>query len=250
MLTLTLHVDPIVSVNSMWVPNMKKHFFLLSFALSAFLPAASALAADMDLPPPPPPVEELRPATYDWSGAYVGAWVGNACIDGTLVDNTAATSFVNAGCGFKGGVLAGYNHQIDNIVLGVEGDWGMSNNIVRNPYGTADYTFALKNIATLRGRVGYAIDDTMLFLTAGGAWAQGDLDGIVSATPDHIKSNHYGWAVGGGVEHALTDTVRIKLDYLYTHMNDAHYSSPCATCDVDVKWGGEHEVRLGAIWAF
>jgi outer membrane immunogenic protein len=232
---------------------MKKHLFLLAFAVSAILPATTALAADLE--PPPPPVEQLRPATYDWSGGYVGGWVGNACIDGTLHDYTAAAAlqladYVNAGCGFKGGVLAGYNHQIDNVVLGIEADWGKSRNIVTNPYGTADYTFALNNIVTVRGRVGYAIDDTMLFLTAGGAWAQGDLDGIVNVIPDHIKANHYGWTIGGGVEHALTDTLRIKMDYLYTHMNTANYSTPCGVCDVDINWGGEHEVRLGAIWAF
>ena len=72
---------------------MKKHLLLASLALSAFLPVASSLAADLDMPlpppPPPPPVTELRSATYDWSGAYVGGWIGNACIDGTLRDNIA-----------------------------------------------------------------------------------------------------------------------------------------------------------------
>ncbi len=231
---------------------MKKHLLLASFALSAFLPVASALAADMDQPlppPPPPPVTELRAATYDWSGAYVGGWVGNACIDGTLRDNTAGVNYLNAGCGFKGGVLAGYNHQIEDIVFGVEGDWGMSNKIVHNIDPTADFSYQLNSIATLRGRVGYAFDDTLLFATAGGAWAQGDVNGIVSGTPNHIKGNHFGWTIGGGVEHAVTDHLRVKLDYLYTHLNDVHYDGTCA-CDVNVNWGGEHEVRLGAIWAF
>jgi outer membrane immunogenic protein len=230
----------------MWVTRMKKHLLLLSFALSALLPVASSLAADLE--PPPPPVEQLRPATYDWSGAYVGAWVGAACIDGTLVDNTTGTNYLNAGCGYKGGINVGYNHQIDNIILGVEADWGTSNKIVENFDPTADFSFRLRNIATLRGRVGYAFDDTMIFATAGGAWAQGDLDGIISATPDQLTANHYGWTVGGGMEHAITDNVRIKLDYLYTHLNDGHYSDPC--CDVNVKWGDEHEVRLGMNYAF
>jgi outer membrane immunogenic protein len=232
---------------------MKKHLLLASLAVSAFLPVASSLAADLDMPlppPPPPPVAELRSATYDWSGAYVGGWIGNACIDGTLRDNTAATDYLNAGCGFKGGVLAGYNHQIEDIVFGVEGDWGMSNKIVHNIDPTADFSYQLNSIATLRGRMGYAFDDTLLFLTAGGAWAQGDVNGIVSATPSHLKGNHFGWTIGGGVEHAVTDNFRVKLDYLYTRMNNVHYSGGCGACDINVNWGGEHEVRLGAIWAF
>jgi outer membrane immunogenic protein len=222
---------------------MKKHLFLLAFAVSALLPAATALAADLD--PPPPPMEQLRPSTYDWSGAYVGGWVGNACIDGTFIDNTAGNTFENAGCGLKGGVLAGYNHQIDNVVLGVEADWGMSNNIVDNPISPANYKFALDNIATLRGRVGYAFDDTMLFLTAGGAWAQGD---ITAPGLPNLTSDHYGWTVGGGIEHAVTDTVRVRLDYLYTRLSDAHYAAGC--CNVDVNWGAEHEARAALIWAF
>jgi outer membrane immunogenic protein len=240
---------------------MKKHLFLLAFAVSALLPAATALAADLD--PPPPPMEQLRPATYDWSGAYVGGWVGIACIDGSLHDYTqeaavlAGTStlpfdFLNAGCGGKGGVTAGYNHQIDNIVIGAEADWGRSGNIVENNEVGADYSFKLSQIATLRGRVGLALDDTLLFATAGGAWGRGELNGIVSAFPDQLQSNHYGWTVGGGIEHAVTDNIRIKLDYLYTRMNTAnYYSTSCtATCDLDVKWAGEHEVRLGINYAF
>jgi outer membrane immunogenic protein len=226
---------------------MKKHLFLLAFAVSALLPAATALAADLD--PPPPPMEQLRPATYDWSGAYVGGWVGSACIDGTLIDNTSGgVPYLNAGCGFKGGVLAGYNHQIDNVVLGVEGDWGMSNNIVENNDPTADFSFRLKNIATLRARVGYAFDDTLLFATAGGAWAEGDVDGIVSATPNHLTSSSFGWTVGAGMEQAVADSVRLRLDYMYTHLADANYAAAC--CNVDIKWGDEHEVRAALIWAF
>jgi outer membrane immunogenic protein len=237
--------------------NMKKHLFLLAFAASALLPAATALAADLDPPPPPPPVEELRPASYDWTGAYVGGWVGAACIDGTLHDNTQAAvvggtlpfDFLNAGCGFKGGVVGGYNHQIDDIVLGVEADWGMSNAIVNNDMIGAKYTYTLDGIATVRARAGFAFDDTLLFVTAGGAWARGDIYDT-TGTVGHLKADHFGWTIGGGIEHAVTDSLRIRMDYLYTKLNDKNYSTPCATCDLDLGWGDEHEVRLGAVWAF
>jgi outer membrane immunogenic protein len=226
-----------------------KKLLLITAVLASFIqPGSIALGADLD--PPPPPVDHLRPATYDWSGGYVGGWVGTACIDGTLADNTAGITFENAGCGFKGGVLAGYNHQMDNIVFGIEGDWGMSNSIVTNNETFADYTFGLDSIATLRGRVGYAMDDTMFFLTAGGAWARGDLNSTTGGPADHLKSDHFGWTIGGGIEHAVTDQLRVKLDYLYTILGDGHYGSPCASCDVDIHWGTEQEVRLGMIWAF
>lgn len=222
---------------------MKKHLLLASFALSAFLPAASSLAADM------PPVEQLRPATYDWSGAYVGGWVGSTCIDGSVTNVTTSLSYLNAGCGYKGGLLAGYNHQIDNIVFGIEADWGMSGNIVDNNQVGADFKYGMDDIATARFRLGYAMDDTMLFITGGGAWGRGHLtDNVSTATPTDLYGNHWGWSVGGGVEHALTDQLRIKMDYLYTKFNDADYTAAC--CNIHGGPGEDHEVRLGAIWAF
>jgi outer membrane immunogenic protein len=227
---------------------MHKLFLRLALITAAFVPAASALAADLDVPPPPPPVEELRPATYDWTGAYVGALVGASCIDGSLYDNTGAQQYEMSGCGFKGGALVGYNQQFENWVIGMEADWSRTNDVVKNTDPTADFAFSMNHEVTVRGRVGWAEDNTLLFLTAGAAFAQGNLDGIVAATPDNITGKHWGWSVGGGVEHALTDQFRLKLDYLYTRYSGDKYQEAC--CDVDIDNFGNHEVRVGAIWAF
>ena len=231
--------------------NMKKFLLLASLALSAIIPGAAALAADLD--PPPPPIEHLRPATYDWSGAYVGVWAGLACLDGrgSLVDNTTPSGpWDNGGCGFKGGGLAGYNFQMDDIVFGAEADLGTTSDIVRNTTAGADFRFNMNYLATVRGRVGYAIDDTLLYLTAGGAYAQGELNGIVAATPSHLKADQFGWTAGFGMEHALTDSFRIRMEYLYTKFPTTKYTTCGGVCDVDWNWGGEHEAKLAAIWAF
>lgn len=225
---------------------MNKHFLRIALALTALAPISSALAADLD--PPPPPVQELRAATYDWSGAYVGVWAGATCVDGIFTDNTSSLDYLNAGCGGKGGVLAGYNHQIDNLVLGLEVDWGKSGTIVANTQVNADFEYQMDHIITGRARVGYAFDDTMLFITGGTAWARGMLTDNVSAAANEIEADHWGWTIGGGVEHAVTDTFRLKMDYLYTHFKDADYTDAC--CDITGGPGSDHEVRLGAIWAF
>jgi outer membrane immunogenic protein len=232
---------------------MHKLFLRLALITVAFVPAASALAADLEMvPPPPPPVEELRPATYDWSGAYVGVLAGSSCIDGSLVDNGGPTQWEMSGCGWKGGALIGYNYQMEDWVMSAEVDWSKTNDVVKNTDPGADFSFALNHEVTMRGRFGYAVDDTMFFLTGGAAWAQGNLDGIISADPSNLKESHWGWTIGGGVEHAFTDQFRLKLDYLYTNYNGGKYfSTSCATtCDVNVKDFDNHEVRLGAIWAF
>jgi outer membrane immunogenic protein len=229
---------------------MKQFFVRLAFSVAALLPASSVLAADLDIPPPP--VEELRPATYDWSGAYVGAWAGVACMDGTATDTNIPTTYLLAGCGGKGGGLVGYNYQIDSLVLGVEADYGWGGKIAENPDPAVAISYKLNSIGTLRGRVGYAIDDTLIFATGGLAYANAELSGLAGpapSTPFAIDQNYMGWTIGGGIEQAVTDNFHLRFDYLYTKMGTENYS-PCGACSVDVDWGGEHEVRLAAIWAF
>jgi outer membrane immunogenic protein len=233
---------------------MSKNLLRLALATALFMPT-QAFAADLDVmpPPPPPPVEELRPATYDWTGFYAGVIVGASCIDGGLTDNSSdpATDWEMSGCGYKGGVIGGYNHQFDNWVVGLEADWMKSNDLATNEEAGGDFAFDFNHEVTLRGRWGYAADDTLLFLTGGAAWAQGNLNGIISPDPNDITAGHWGWTVGAGIEHALTDQFHIRLDYLYTRYSGENYSSTTCTahCDLDVDFDN-HEVRVGATWSF
>jgi outer membrane immunogenic protein len=103
---------------------MKQFFFRLAFAIAAFFPASSVLAADLDIPPP---VENLRPATYDWSGPYVGAFAGGIVETGTYdavcTPGPCGTTGLREmnGVGWNGGILAGWNYQMDSFVMGIEG---------------------------------------------------------------------------------------------------------------------------------
>jgi outer membrane immunogenic protein len=240
---------------------MYKLFLRLALISVAFVPATSVLAADLDemVPPPPPPVAELRAATYDWTGGYVGVWAGATCVDGSLHDNTAVAPIIadweNDGCGSKGGLMAGYLHQFDSFVIGAELDWGMTGKVAENNTPGADFQFGMNHLVTSRLRAGYAVDDSLLYVTGGFAWAQGDLHGINGAVaPDHIKGSHKGWSIGGGFEHAFTDQFRMRLEYLYTRFGGANYYSAGGTCgvacDIDVDGFDDHEIKVGAIWAF
>ncbi len=232
---------------------MKKFLVPLLLATATFVGANAATAADLD--PPPPPVDDLRGTTYDWTGLYVGAWVGSACIDGTLTELTPTPDreWETAGCGGKGGLVAGYNHQFENFVLGLEGDWGITDWLAKNEEdfgaaGVADFQYGFDHIVTLRARAGYAFDDTLLYVTGGAAWAKGNVSGIEASVPDNLTQDHWGWTIGGGVEHAVTDHFRLRLDYLYTKLGTENYQQAC--CNLDIDTGSEHEIRLGAIWSF
>jgi outer membrane immunogenic protein len=230
---------------------MHKLFLRLALISVAFMPASSVLAADLDVeivPPPPPPVEELRPATYDWTGGYAGVIVGSSCEDGEFTYSATGGKFLNAGCGLKGGGLVGYNLQIDEFVWGVEANIETTGTLTRNKQVGADFKHSMPMIGRMNGRFGYAMDDTLLFMTAGGAYAKGLLNDNVSTTNTKLKADHWGWSIGAGIEHAVTDQFRVRFDYLYTQFDDAKYKTAC--CTIDGGPGDEHEVRMAAIWAF
>ena len=229
-----------------------KKFFKLSVAILALFPAVHALAADIvTLPPPPmsaPPVLQLRPATYDWTGIYVGAFSAVSCINGILVDNgPPPANYLNAGCGFKGGGLVGYNQQFGQIVVGAEVDAAAATTMVRNTQLAANFSSGQDYVGTARLRAGWALDDTLFYLTGGGTYGQAFVNSY-NGTGNLMNANTYGYVFGGGIEHAATDHLRLRLEYLYSHMMDSHYT--CPVCNLDVKWGDQHDFRVAAIWAF
>src|SRR6201999_3405809 len=78
--------------------------------------ATSAFAADLPTrkaPPAPAPIY-VAPA-FTWTGFYLG-------VNGGYGVGNDGKSFGNVDGGMVGGT-AGYNYQLGQIVLGVEGDW-------------------------------------------------------------------------------------------------------------------------------
>jgi outer membrane immunogenic protein len=152
---------------------------LLSSAVIALalLPLSmTARAANLPLPtkaaPPPAPLV----ASSDWAGFYIGVNGGIANEQGVLV----------------GGTL-GYNYQMGQLVLGIEGDLDSTWANVAAP-----------TLGTVRGRIGFAIGQFMPYFTAG--WADGDHDSS-------------GSAIGGGVEFRLMPSVTMKAEYLHVNLD-------------------------------
>ena len=114
--------------------KMNKFLLRLAFAVAVLLPMPSALAADLDVPPP-----DLRPASFDWSGPYVGVFGAAVAVDGTFdgvctgsLRSTTYTDMEHSGIGYAGGILGGWNYQMDSFVLGVEGDWAFGGTVATN----------------------------------------------------------------------------------------------------------------------
>jgi outer membrane immunogenic protein len=203
--------------------------FLLRISLAAAaLASVSAVAIAADMPPPPPPPPDMRPATYDWTGPYVGGVASAVFIDTHYLPicpggGGACPDPDLDGDGFAGGVIAGYNVQWDDFVMGFEADWMWGGKNADNILDALELN--LDSIATFRARAGIAMDDTLIYVTGGYAVADVELDALVgvAALPMSDSNWHDGWTIGVGIEHAIWDSLHVRLEYLYANFGKEDY---------------------------
>lgn len=190
---------------------MKK--LLLSVSVVMGMTAGQALAADIAPPP-----------AFDWTGFYLGLNAGYG-FNGFYGDDVAVTGYGHIGSldvngGFFGGQV-GYNYQINQIVLGLEGDvqWAALYDNDHNNKVNAGMSSDPDWFGTLRGRAGFAVDQALFYATGGLAWGQTDYKVQIDKTVDiHDDYFHWGWAAGAGVEYAFDSNWSAKLEYLYVNL--------------------------------
>jgi outer membrane immunogenic protein len=242
---------------------------MLSIALSA---ARTVEAADLAPRPVPPAV------AFNWSGFHVGGTVGwawsafdphsSTVIDGYLpaAEDVAAVNATGAQSlkakAWSGGIGAGFNWQTGQVVVGLEADIqalrlaGTVTNSGGYPTG-GNVTYAFTTSAntnwllTVRPRLGWAIDNWLVFATGGLAVSDVSatfLWGDSSPAPGVFESATFttvkaGYVVGGGVETAIGPRWSIKAEYLYVRMSTASTSAS------PVQWPGQvftHNTELRA----
>lgn len=127
--------------------------------------------------------------------------------------------------GLAGGTL-GYNWQVRNLVLGVEGDisWAgldAKSKTYVNCAGCEYYIQSnIDSIATLRLRAGYATGSNLFYLTGGVAFVDAQHKAIYDGYACNDGSScsdgwHTGFAVGAGYEAMITSNLSFKAEYLY-----------------------------------
>src|ERR1700686_1690083 len=114
------------------------------------------------------PAPGAAPAAYNWSGLYIGLNAGYATAKVTETVTGGGSGSANIPAGL-GGLQIGANWQISSVVLGFVGDFAgnMATQTV-NVAGALSVTAQIPWLATLRGRVAYAFDPYLLYVTAGG----------------------------------------------------------------------------------
>lgn len=165
-----------------------------------------------------------QPPVNEWTGFYIGGNIGYGVAG--LTDNAplAVTSNMT---GVVGGLQAGYNYQIERIVLGVEADIQASGQNATYSrtlpiVGTLTVSQEIPYFATVRARVGYAFDCGCVMAYGTIGWAYGAYKPSVSAlgvtlSGDYTRS---ALALGAGVEWKVSQLWSAKLEALYLDTGD------------------------------
>lgn len=226
-----------------------------SAAMAADLPMRSA--------PPAPfyAASPIFSWTGFYAGVNAGASFDNRAGRVTPNGFTPANGFRNAtgdfgsfrggssDVGFVGGAQIGYNVQTGMFVYGLEADadyfggGSSGRHTVANSDVFPNGSLTLNRrsgdgyLGTVRGRLGLAaFDRTLLYVTGGLAFgdygtsyrsarfsnAAGDTSVDFNSRGDQ-GGTRVGYALGAGIEYALSQKVSVKAEYLYTDLGSRNY---------------------------
>jgi len=196
---------------------------------------SQAWAADLGRPvykaaPAPAPI-------YNWSGFYVGGHIGYGWADlhTTIIDATGPAFPVGTGLtadpdGWLGGAQIGFNWQSGNWVFGIEGEYTWSGidsdtttfSVVPGP-AAAGVRVTIHNeiesIAMVTGRVGYAWNNSLLYVKGGWAWVDTSSSAFSTNNAGANlgtltgSSSRDGWTIGAGWEYGFTPNWSWKVEY-------------------------------------
>jgi outer membrane immunogenic protein len=215
-----------------------KRLVLASVAIATLMGAANAadIARRTTMPTKAVPYVQM----YNWTGAYVGINGGIGWGRSNFSAPLTSGDFNTRG-GMVGGTV-GYNWQAGQAVFGLEGDLDWANINGSSACGVGLNCQTRNNwLGTARGRIGYAFDRFLPFVTGG--LAVGGVKNSVTGFGD-TTSTKAGYALGGGLEAALTGPWTAKVEYLYA---DLGRTSAPAGGDVRSK---TNTVRAGLNYRF
>jgi outer membrane immunogenic protein len=202
-----------------------------AFAAVALMAAGvtTAQAADLSYGSRAPYTVNQPLNGYSWAGPYIGGTLG---YEWGSVSNTGAKP-----SGVAGGITGGYNWQSGPIVFGLETDLQATGADDR----FASYKFSNPWFGTVRGRIGYAFNNVLLYGTAGLAY--GSLQ--VEQFGLQQSQTAVGWTAGVGAEVGIYQNWTAKIEYLYVDLSSNNYVLTNGTNGLDFG-----TVRIGVNYHF
>jgi outer membrane immunogenic protein len=177
------------------------------------------------------PVYVAPPPIFSWTGLYVGADIGGFWGAANILAPGALFTFShNANNdGVIGGGFIGYNYQVNNFVLGLQGEIdgaGNGSSHFSAPFGADVFQSSVNQnwIASIDGRLGYAMDRTLLYVLGGVAWDQqsASITNLTTGFAVNVSNTRTGYDIGGGVEYAFTPNWTGRIEYRYYNFGSAN----------------------------
>ena len=241
---------------------MTNKLIKFTVAAAAFAVASlSAQAADMPVKGRPKP-----PETLNWAGCYLGGDFGYAwardfdaerdSVTGVL-SGFSPTDSANAN-GFKLGGYLGCNWQVAGpFAIGAEGDleWTNARGTTTFPNsGPPDdfYETRIDSQSSVRGRIGYALDNMLVYVTGGAAFAHVTEHDVLAATGafNNNAATRTGWTLGAGFDYAATARWLVRIEYRYADFGTLRYVSTVFPGFAENHRITENVVRLGLAYKF
>ena len=200
-------------------------FSLAASAMSVFSTlAAPAYAADLPSRYAPPDPYYAPPPIFTWTGFYAG--VHGELGVGSFT--SGGSSAFGSPIGGLGGATLGYNFQSGQLLVGAEADIAFGSVSSSNTFGTGlSGSGAMHGLGTIRGRLGYVYDRALFYVTGGyaGTSLEGKLSDFAGSPNLVLDQSHYlnGFAVGLGMEYAITTKISLKGEYLFTGFGSQSY---------------------------
>lgn len=187
-----------------------------------------------------------KPASAGSLGLHVGIIGGYDWGRATFSDAAGSTG-IRVPSGLLGFTF-GYNAQSGALVYGLETDIAAA--WLKNTNWGAPPCFAcevgLTYFGTLRGRLGYAVGQSLPYVTGGLAYG-GVKTGLAGGGSQ--TDAQAGWTVGGGIEYALVGAWSVKTEYLYFELGRTTCATGICGSEVGVKFRGSM-LRVGSNFRF
>jgi outer membrane immunogenic protein len=204
---------------------------------STTLVAMSTVALGADMAVRKAPARIVAPAT-SWTGFYIGAQAGgvwsDASLSGAYTDGIGSSAWSSSQSWTSAliGGFAGYDLQVGQYVVGIEGDInarpGHGTGSLPSVFGigvTNGWVSKARSDASIRARLGVlATDQFLLYLTGGVAFANFKLSNPNVASENDVywgTRNIYGgsrtgWTFGGGGQYAIAPHWSVRVEYRHT----------------------------------
>lgn len=147
----------------------------------------------------PAPVAAPVDTGGEWGGAYVGAGLGYG-------DVSSSTDTLDGG-GILGGVQAGYRYDFGKAVVGGELEYDITDIDLGTAAGDQ-----LDSVARLKAMAGADLGRTLVYGTAGYAYAEASVGGASLADD--------GWFAGLGADYAITERLTVGAEVLAHKFDD------------------------------